>query len=95
MRFLLLVCSALMLVGCFGRSTTVQLECKTPSASDPLLLQPTKVPPPPTARLSEPVAIEHFRVLYSALGQCNSDKKDFLDVYYPVSAPGTTVPTGD
>lgn len=25
----------------------------------------------------------HFKVLYGALAQCNKDKKDFLDVYYP------------
>ena len=71
------------------------LECKTPEASDTLLLQPTRVPAPPRAALSEPVAIEHFRVMYEALRQCNSDKEDFLNVYYPISLTGSTLPASD
>lgn len=77
----------MMLVGCSSKSTSVTVQCEDPNPADTWLLLPTPVPPPPLGALTEPVVIEHFRILYEALEQCNLDKQEFIHVYYPKSLP--------
>lgn len=94
MRYLALVLLALMLAGCFGRSTKVDVECKAPEPQDALLLQPTVMPKPPTDPLGVQVTLTHFNKLYGAIASCNADKRDYLNVYYP-ELSSDTLPSGD